>query len=327
MQQEHNSEPLEQGARIEVLLRRRGLHPASIQLRIGDPRVIQWRGAFLPPGQQTDEETFSAAMSDTTIRKVLRSIISGPRTMAQLRSICGDEEKLASLLAYLTAGGIVVCKDDHWMKGPECEHIDNTGPTFEWAVAEWFRRELQAPVGRDVKLQEVQGGGDLDVVAFVGDALVFVECKTGKPESITEHDIRWFLQRAYDTKPEVAVLLIDTPDLVVEPTHLVEKVYGELSSLERGVDASSTTPETPLPTSPREVPGYRGLYWATPNVFLTGVSTTIDASMSQVLRFYSSYVRHQHFAQIVGIWDFVHGTVQKDSNEPFAVEGQIWFHF
>lgn len=316
-----------------VALRRRGWHLTSVAPVYDDPNVIRWRVPFISAIDEWESAGFYDAFGDNTFRKVLRAIIGSvqPRTWAQLHSICGNEKKLNGILGYLIASGIaeIVGDDNSWMKGLEYQHINNIGTTLEWYVAEWFRRELQAPARHGVTLKEVHQGGDLDVIAFVNDICVFVECKTSKPSDISETEIRWFLQRAHDFGPDIAVLLIDTDSPITKPVRLAAQIARELDWLENHPEA------TKLPAEIREglvtsgaldgysVAGYRHLYCIGHNAFITGVPESVDTSLSNALRFYYSYLRHQLIFPTPLEWDFVNGTVRTSGDQPFGVEGQL----
>jgi hypothetical protein len=310
-----------------VMLRRQGWHLIECSPVYTDPRVIQWRGTFTREAQDSGYATFYAAFGDNTVRKVVRAILNKSRTMADLKAICGDEAKLQGLLAYLEAGGVAIRDSAGWAKGPSCRDIDNTGTTLEWYVAEWFRHELQVPARHGVKLEEVHGGGDLDVVAFINDIRVLVECKTGKPDALSETDIRWFLQRALEFAPEIAVLLMDTESPITRPVQLVAEVIAEMNWLEAHPDATESPAEVRTGIVPTpEVPGFPGLFCCARNVFLTGVTDSIDASLSAVLRCYYSYLRHQLILPLPPDWNFVERRVARRDGSPFGVEGQVRFN-
>lgn len=124
------------------------------------------------------------------------------RDTNQLREMCGNELKLAKILAYLEAGNVIARNGNTWTKGPQCSKINDIGHTLEWYVAEWFRRYLKVPARHGVSLQELRYGGDLDVVAFVNDLRVIVECKaTGRPDRFSKSKAQQFLQRVQDFNP------------------------------------------------------------------------------------------------------------------------------
>jgi|GEM_PF-1734386 len=316
--------------KFELLLRRQGWHLQSYSSTYNDPQVIQWRPILGPHEGISAARPFSSYLGDNTFRKILRAIMTSPRDMKFLSGICANQAKLAQSLDLLEAGGIAVHNGDLWSKGPGCKDIDNTGPTLEWYVAEWFRRELEAPARHGVKIEEVPRGGDLDVVAFVNDQRIMVECKTGKPENISDIDIRWFLQRAHDFKPEMAILLIDTESSVAKPAHLASQIVGELSRASLELSRKSPNEETSdtKNTLAAAFPKYPDLFWCARNIYITSVRHGIDAALSAVLRLYHSHVRHLLFLADLEDreeWDFVQGQVRRRQTERHGVEGQLWF--
>lgn len=229
--------------------------------------------------------------------------------------------KLDETLVYLQAGGIVTNDGEIWSKGANCNQAENVGPTFEWYVAEWFRRELKAPARHGVHVEEMPKGGDLDVVAFVGEMRVWVECKTSRPDEISDEHLMRFLQRAFDFRPEIAVLLVDTKSSVAKLAQDVRNIWNHMSALSVG----HTNP-APTQTEAEPIPGYSGIHWCAQHVFVANVEHSVDRSLSNILRFHETYAKRQSFAPTVGIWDFESGTVQAESDRegPYAVEGMLW---
>lgn len=309
---------------FHLMLRRQGWHLTGYSPVYCDPKVISPKPVSPWSGASYVAPSFYQAIGDNTFRKLLRAVVNKPRTYKQLASICGDVEKLEATLSFLEWCRIVEREAETWTKGPACEAIDNIGPTLEWYVAEWFRQELQAPARHGVTLQEVPRGGDLDVVAFVNDIRVFVECKTGRPESISETDIRWFLQRAHDFSPEIAVLLIDTESPVTAPAQLAATVIAEMGWLENHPEA--TEPPDAIREEDRHVQpiaGYDELYSCAPNALIAGVPRGIDGALSSALRFYHSFARRQLILPIPSEWDFVERKIHGEPGNPVGVEGQL----
>ena len=86
--------------------------------------------------------------------------------------------------------------------------MSGIGPTLEWYIGEWFRFWLQVPARHGVTVKGLADGGDLDVVAFVGERPILVEGKSGNPVYITKAQIELFLCRMADFNPAIALLLI-----------------------------------------------------------------------------------------------------------------------
>lgn len=298
------------GDDFEILLRRQGWHMTHCKPLLTDPAVIAVRKARHPFSLERGTAAWHGLLGENTFRKLLRAVVNKPRTAEELSKICGDPAKLNWYLALLEDGDIIVNTDSTWHKGPACQFIDNIGHTLEWYVAEWFRLELHAPARHGVAIAEVPRGGDLDVVAFIGDNRVMVECKSTNPKDIAEGTLREFLQRAADLNPEVAVLLIDS-ESSAEP--VIERLNGIILDLS-WKDVRIGNPSLPddanlrAPTLERQS-GFGDVYWGMRNVYVTNVPKSIDASLSAMLRLYFSKVRHLSFVDGDNVWDYVQGTV------------------
>ncbi len=123
---------------FHVALRRRGWRLTGLPPVYNDPKVIRWRVPFSSAVDEKESMGFYDAFGDTTLRQVLRAIFGSenPPTNGRLRGICGNEKRLADILSYLEKGGFIEASDGAWTKGEACRHIDNTGTTLEWYVAE-----------------------------------------------------------------------------------------------------------------------------------------------------------------------------------------------
>jgi hypothetical protein len=278
-----------------------------------DSRVIAIRKPRHLLSLERGPAAWHSLIGENTTRKLLRALLNKARTMDELLSICGDENKLRWYLALLEDGGIVARSGEAWTRGPEVQGIDNIGPTLEWYVAEWFRSELHAPARHGVAIKEVPRGGDLDVVAFVSDVRVFVECKTAKPSAISQNELRQFLQRAADFNPEIAVVLVDTESSVQPVADGINDIFADLARKETALrnprqgQAGDITKGATI----SEQPEARGLYWGRRNIYTTRVRDGVDAALSAVLRLYYAHVRH-----LVYLWgrpevkyDLLKGTV------------------
>ena len=305
---------------FDVLMRRQGWHVTGNEPIQGGRKVIEWRTRFSKESP-ADQLTFYEAFSNNTVRKLIRAILSGSQARNDLVRICSNETKLDETLTYLQAGGIVTQADGIWSRGPQCKKADNIGPTFEWYVAEWFRRELKAPTRHGVKVEEMPHGGDFDVVAFVGENRIWVECKTANPDEITEDDLKRFHQRAFDFRPEIAVLLVDTESSVGTVARDVINLWSRMAALSAGHESP------PADTGEAEpIPGYSGIHWCARHIYVANVAHNVDRSLSNILRFHETYARRQIFVPTVGIWDFERGEVrpeyvgsQPDRKGPYSV--------
>lgn len=88
--------------------------------------------------------------------------------------------------------------------------VASFGPTLEWYTAEVFRREFGCETAWGVKFRRPRVGGDYDVIAKLGESLVYVEVKSSPPKQIYDSEVEAFLGRVEDLAPEIAVFFMDT---------------------------------------------------------------------------------------------------------------------
>lgn len=297
---------------FETLLRRQGWHMSHCKPLFTDPQVACIRKARHPLSLERGPGAWHTLLGNNTFRKLLRALMSKARTLQDLQKICTDSLRLNWYLSMLEDGGLITRESDIWKRGAEAQSIDNMGATLEWYIAEWFRSELHAPARHGVILKEVPRGGDLDVIAFVGDVRVFVECKTSRPSSISETELRWFLQRASDFSPEIALLYIDTDDPLDRPIEKLNRIINELAWKDARLHNPNLTDNASLRTPIIELqPSFENIYWGARRIYVTGTfHNTIDDSLSAVLRLYHSKVRYLTFFSGDMIWDYVTGEVK-----------------
>lgn len=84
------------------------------------------------------------------------------------------------------------------------------GDTLEWFIAQVFTREFAAPSAWDVKIKDIEQGGDFDVLAVLDRRLGYVECKGSPPYNVSADAIAQFLGRARRLGPDFSVFLLDT---------------------------------------------------------------------------------------------------------------------
>lgn len=151
-------------------------------------------------------------MRSASYRKLLRYIYSSSGT---------TETKLLERFGDLTSVGLqeklvqmiedeVVTQSDgqlHPLSGK------TYGASFEWFVAEIFKREMSGIASFGVKLLNLKTGGDYDVISRLDDVFVFVECKTGSIESVSQSDMSLFIARSEEIRPDFAVFLLDRSGL------------------------------------------------------------------------------------------------------------------
>jgi len=257
---------------FDLILKRQGWYDFSYQSIYNDPQVINHR--LLINGKTY--ATFFKLFGDTTFRKILSFIFSGPRTKEELEQRYGGK-KLDGYLDFLKEQEIAMYEDSFWRKAPQYAHVQDMSRTLEWYVAEWFRYELKAPARHGVHIEGIGDGGDLDDVAFVDGARIMVECKSGDPANITEAHLELYLRRAADFNPDVALLLIDTDQEINKQLEMLKKVY--LKSDHIGPNSSKQ--------------------WNIACVHVRNVKNSIDRSLRETLKTHSA--NHYNDRPLIGL--------------------------
>jgi hypothetical protein len=210
---------------FDLMMNRQGWQVTNKKLLYNDPDVIKQRWINPPHvDKRYSPQAFFDRFGDNTFRKLLRTIFFRSRTLEELERSC-SRKILEDHLTFMQEQEIAVYENDCWSKASQYKDIEDIGTTLEWYVAEWFRSTLKAPARHGVTIEGVADGGDLDVVAFVGEKPVMVECKSGNPAYITEVQLKLFLRRVADFNPAMALLLIDTESKIDKQIEMLKKVY------------------------------------------------------------------------------------------------------
>jgi hypothetical protein len=114
----------------------------------------------------------------------------------------------AEYLAYLRLTGLVR-KKAGIITLSRCR-VKSFGETLEWYVAELFKREFGSEAVRGVKFKRPKVGGDYDVIARIGESLVYIEVKSSPPKQIFDSEIIAFLDRVSALAPDVSIFFMDT---------------------------------------------------------------------------------------------------------------------
>ena len=209
-------------------------------LHAGDPRVISLR--WIIPGELwCDEASFLDFLDVRAHRLLLRCFLhqdivtrdvqhllrehigtDTPIAFQDIQHIWTVEqllqkidgiqvEALRQALHFLHLQELIIQhRADAWVSGLRLQAIGNLGSTFEWMVQARLQQEYQAVARRCVSFKEWQTSGlnDLDVVAFLNNLVLIVECKSSTDVSLEQ--IARFVQRSQAFPADVALLLIDT---------------------------------------------------------------------------------------------------------------------
>ena len=215
---------------FDNLMRRHGFYDFEYEPVEGNPEVIGqiWDTGFPPAGSRTAIDSFFSHFGDTTFRKLLRYLFDRRQlTFEELNKFCSNINILNQHLAYMTEKRIVIQEGNFWKVAPRYNQINDIGKTLEWYIAEWFMLTLNVPARYGVKIKGIADGGDLDVVAFVGEKRLFIESKSGHPNYIEERHLDLFLRRIADFKPTTALLLIDTDMDINKQLEMIRTTYAK----------------------------------------------------------------------------------------------------
>lgn len=115
---------------------------------------------------------------------------------------------------YMVQAGVAEEADGAYrLKGGR---IKSFGETLEWFAAQILIREFQTEAIWSVKFKKGHKpgrpgtGGDYDVVAKIGEGLLYMEVKSSPPKQIYQNEITAFLERTRELSPEIAVFFMDT---------------------------------------------------------------------------------------------------------------------
>jgi hypothetical protein len=162
---------------------------------------------LVPSSKYRDD--YYAMLHKYSFRLFLRDVIKqrGPffaDDVARYASAAVTEEYLGYLLSVKLvrrkAGAYVLARNP----------VTSFGETLEWYVAELFRREFGSEAAWGVKFRRPHVGGDYDVIAKIGETLLYSEVKSSPPKQIYDGEIAAFLDRVADLAPDMAVFFMDT---------------------------------------------------------------------------------------------------------------------
>jgi hypothetical protein len=189
---------------LDAVFRQRGLEPA---------RGVSYRGLVIP--QTRDDDAYYRFLLRSSRRKLVRRVVrlaaeGKPITREGLAILRIADGALEEALSRLGEWGILRERPD---ANFECLSIaSDFGPTLEWLVAAWLRREAAALADWSVRLLGTPGGGDFDVLAQVGERFFYIECKSGPPNSFTVTDFVRFFRRLIWLTPSYGVVVFDTEE-------------------------------------------------------------------------------------------------------------------
>ncbi|MFC1982263.1 hypothetical protein ACFLV5_00500 [Chloroflexota bacterium] len=226
------------------------------------------------------DKDFYQRMSRISLRKMFRYMLAHPdgALKEELSSeLSQASSSIGERLSYLRKTGLVREHD----KGRWClkKSFNNFGPTFERYVKSIFEREFFWFAEWGITLEDFSDG-DFDVLASTGSVLCYVECKTARPEDVSDRELRHFLERSQDLAPEIAILLIDTEDSLEKPLEKLENILILINR--KSLAMPNWKPEEPFFTEPG---GFRGVYFGCRRIFITNAKPNVVRNLRLCLRF------------------------------------------
>ncbi|MDR7483179.1 MAG: hypothetical protein QN183_10135 [Armatimonadota bacterium] len=214
MQDETRLRALE--ARIDALERRLSLGGLSVEAAL---RRRGWRVSaacatahvLLPRGADAGQlDRFYQDLHRYHFRRLLQEV-------AELGGVSGEEvarlearwgaQTVHRTFARLAAYGLLERRGQQFALTVA---LRTFGGTLEWFVAQVLQRDFLAPAAWDVRIREIRGGGDFDVLAVLDGRLAYMECKGSPPYNVPADALAEFVGRIRRLGPDLAALVLDT---------------------------------------------------------------------------------------------------------------------
>ncbi len=186
---------------VETVLRRRGFRIASRgqTSRLLVPRVMD------PLQSGEDGRAWRRLLAKSAFRKIILRLSLGAVSLNDLEMKA--PQRASEYVAFLAQHRVATVTDGIVSLAGKCDY----GRTLEWVVADTLNRDFSASTDWSVALDGAHYN-DYDVLAWLPPIMVYVETK-GKPaKSISDSELKEFLQRGEQLSPEIAILMIDTED-------------------------------------------------------------------------------------------------------------------
>jgi len=278
---------------VEASLRQRGfmiaacgdytqtISPADMQ-----PDKMLSSGACIPDW----DDDFYGRMSNISQRKMFRYMLTHSEGVSEEDMSNELRQKITTIherVLYLEQAGVIrKCDKNQWCLS---QAINNFGPTYELYVKSVFEREFHWSAEWGIKLEDFKDG-DFDVLATIASTLCYVECKTSRPEDVTEGQLRSFLQRSQDLAPEIAVLLLDTEDPLDQLLQKLEDILTPIEQKERA--EPSWKPKKPFFREPAR---FAGVHFGCRRILVTNAKPNVVRNLRLCLRFYWTWLKFQFF--------------------------------
>jgi hypothetical protein len=266
---------------IREILTLRGLDFAS-------EGVIETTPALSRMSDDGTLDKYRSLLAARSFRKFVQRLSAPgrqPITISSIRQACGA--KTDSYVQFLTEVELASREGETVVGSPD---LRTYGHHLEWYLASLCREQLGTAESWNVKVRDLPSGGDFDVLLNAG-SLIYVELKSARPSTITESELRHFLQRSVDLSPDLAILMIDTDDdiqtLVDRVNRIVVAAYRTMPTMPEDYE-----PEEPL-IGPQTM--VSGIHWGLRNLYLAGSQPSFLTQLRRCLRFYNGFAKHQTY--------------------------------
>jgi len=264
---------------IETLLARRGFICGGIgnESQIVKPKVKDYRIT----------REYNELLGHYSFRKILRHLSARVEAVRckELLSMC-DKPTLVKYEDFLVRSDILeISKNKTWTIK---DQVANFGHTLEWYISKLLNEKLDAISGWGIKIEENPVGGDYDVLGFLDSIMLYIECKTSRPDNVTGSEIRNFLQRREELTPELTIMLVDTDSAL---NQLLDKFRGIL--VPKLGDLSILEIKSNV------------VYIENVRVMVTNNQPSIYKAILHCLRFYNRYIKNSPWATMYEPIDYI----------------------
>lgn len=182
---------------------------------------LKWRGfqviaknsteGVLLPSKKSDLDLYYQLLNDYYFRRILADLVQlkiiGPPELKSLNEHW-SEKALQKYWHFFEEFGFLSKKKEKFVFA--YPQLDNFGGTFEWFLAQVLEREFMAQTLWSVRLEGIEGGGDFDVLALLGEKLFYLEGKSSPPNNVPYAEIEKFLLRQEGLGCDCAMIVSDT---------------------------------------------------------------------------------------------------------------------
>ncbi|WP_376793573.1 hypothetical protein [Thermogemmatispora sp.] len=203
------------GDGFEQALANLGWQLRSARSPYSDPQVLRQPWLRCPNGSHYRERQLYNFLLSTSCRQALRRLIERlPCPADLLVSEARGMLPNASFLQFLFDQQLLLRQEMLLRPGPGLAHLQDLGHTLEWLIAEWLRLygvdhyDRLVPVRHGIRLSSPAIPGDIDVLAFLAEGPLLIECKS-RTRTIEEAHFMRFISQVDLLRPFAAIFLID----------------------------------------------------------------------------------------------------------------------